>query len=148
MILLAEGAVDESFKQLEETLHLPKDLTYLRSAYREFGRLLVVNTSTVELAVNQAIFSDTNRPIEDNYAHILETDYQADHVPVDYRSASEAVKTINEHIKRKTRGKIQNVFKSEDLEEAQLILTSAIFFRGQWKVCLLLKIFFIFFSLI
>lgn len=134
MVLLAEGAADQSFLQMERTLHLPSELTYLRTAYKAFQRVLVVNTSTVELAVNQAVFSDLNRPIDTNYATILRDDYEADHIPINFHEAKNAVKIINDHISERTRGKIQNVIKSDDLNDAQLLLTSTIFFKGQWKV--------------
>lgn len=134
MLLVAEGAADQSFVQLEKVLRLPKDLNYLRNAYKDFQRLLLVNTTTVELAVNQALFSDVNRPVENNYARILEQGYEADHLPVNYRAPAQAVKSINDHISFRTQGKIQNVVKPEDLNDAQLLLTSAIYFKGQWKV--------------
>lgn len=134
MVLLAEGADGDSFTQMEKTLHLPNELTYLRTAYRSFQRLLVVNTSTIELAVNQALFSDLNRPISDNYAIILGNDYEADHMPLNFHEPKSAVKIINDHISERTRGKIQNVIKADDLTDAQLLLTSTIYFKGQWKV--------------
>lgn len=133
MLLVAEGSADQSYTQLEKALRLPKDLNYLRTAYKNFQRLLLVNTTTVELAVNQALFSDINRPVENNYARILENEYEADHLPVNYRAPNEAVKAINDHISGRTRGKIQNIVKPDDLTDAQLLLTSAIYFKGQWK---------------
>lgn len=135
MLLLAEGAAGKSFQQMEQTLHLPGDLTYLRTAYKAFQKALVVNTTTVELAVNQAIFSDLNRPIDNSYASILSNDYEADHIAVNFNDRKQAVQAINQHISSRTNGKIQNVIKSEDLTDAQLLLASTIFFRGQWKVC-------------
>lgn len=135
MVLVAEGAAANSSEQLNKVLRLPNDLTSLRTAYQTFQRLLVVNTTTVELAVNQAVFSDINNPIDNNYARILESDYEADHLPVNYRIPQNAVKIINDHISFRTQGKIKDVLKSDDLAEAQLLLTSAIFFKGQWKVC-------------
>lgn len=134
LMLIAEGAAGQSFTQMEKTLHFPKELKYVRTAYKEFQRLLVVNTSTIELAVNQALFSDVNNPIDRGYENILEKDYEADHVRVNFQIPSKATKTINDHISEKTRGKIQNVIKPEDLTDAQLLLTSTIFFKGQWKV--------------
>lgn len=136
MILIAEGSAGKSFDQLNTVLRLPNDLNHLRTAYKNFQNLLLVNTSTIELAVNQAIFSDLNNPIDNAYARILEGDYEADHIPVNYRNPTNAVKAINDHISFRTHGKIQNVVKPEDLAEAQLLLTSAIFFKGQWKVCI------------
>lgn len=134
MLLVAEGAADQSYTQLEKVLRLPKDLNYLRNAYKNFQRLLLVNTTTVELAVNQALFSDINRPVDNGYARILEQEYEADHLPVNYRAPAEAVKSINDHINFRTQGKIQNIVKPDDLSDTQLLLTSAIFFKGQWKV--------------
>lgn len=134
MVLLAEGSAGESFKQLESALHLPSELTYVRTAYRQFERALVVNTSTIELAVNQALFTDINKPVDKTYSEILEKDYEADHVSVNFQNRDAAVKKINDHIRLQTRGKIPDVIKKDDLNDAQMLLTSAIFFKGQWKV--------------
>lgn len=134
LVLIAEGANDKSFEQLQKVLRLPNDLYSLRAAYKQFQRLLLVNTTTVQLAVNQALFSDINRPLQNDYANILAYDYEADHIPVNFQSPAVAVKQINDHISYRTQGKIQNVVKQEDLLETQLLLTSSIFFKGKWKV--------------
>lgn len=134
MLLVAEGSVGRTYDQLQTVLRMPNDLNTLRAAYKNFQRLLLVNTTTIELAVNQALFSDVNRPIENSYAAILQNDYEADHLPVDYRTPLSAVRVINDHISWRTQGKIKDVVKPEDLTEAQLLLTSTIFFKGQWKV--------------
>lgn len=134
LVLLAEGADGETYKQMETVLHLPADLTHVRSAYKAFQRSLNVNTSTVELAVDQAIYTDINRPIYTYYADILEKDYEADHLAVSFRDAANAVKAINDRVKQQTRGKIAEIVKETDLKDAQLLLTSAIYFKGQWKV--------------
>lgn len=134
MVLIAEGATDQSFNELSKVLRLPNDLSNLRTAYKNFQRLLLVNTSTVELAVNQALFSDINRPLQNDYVNVLAYDYEADHLPANFQVPASAVKTVNDHISFRTQGKIRDVVKPEDLSEAQLLLTSSIFFKGLWKV--------------
>lgn len=134
MLLIAEGASDQSLVQLQKVLRLPNNFNDLRQAYKQFQRLLLVNTSTVQLAVNQALFSDLNRPLENDYANILSYDYEADHIPINFHVPAYAVKRINDHISYRTQGKIQDVVKPEDLLETQLLLISSIFFKGQWKV--------------
>lgn len=136
MLLVSEGSVGRTYDQMKAILRLPNDVNSLRTAYKNFERLLLVNTSTIELAVNQALFSDVNRPIENSYASLLQTEYEADHLPVDFRNSRNAVKVINDHISWRTQGKIKDVVKPEDLIDAQLLLTSSIFFKGQWKVCI------------
>lgn len=134
LVLIAEGANEQSFVQLQKVLRLPNDLNHLRIAYKQFQRLLLVNTTTVQLAVNQALFSDINRPLENEYANILSYDYEADHIPVNFQVPAYAAKRINDHISYRTQGKIPYAVKPDDLLEAQLLLVSSIFFKGQWKV--------------
>lgn len=140
LVLLAEGAGGDTYKQMETVLNLPPELTYVRTAYKAFQRTLNVNTTTVELAVDQAIYTDIHRPIYSHYADILVKDYEADHMTVDFRDAGIAVKSINEHVAQETRGKITEIVKETDLKNTQLLLTSAIYFKGQWKVRMLFRL--------
>lgn len=135
MILIAEGAVDQSLAQLKNVLHLPNDLTRLQTAYTDIQRVLTMNTSATQLTVSQALFFDANRPVENTYANTLMKGYMADHFSVNFRAANEAAKTINDYINYRTNGKIKNVVSPEDLIDTQLLLTSSIFFKGLWKVC-------------
>lgn len=96
-----------------------------------------VNTSTIELAVTQVLFTDRNRPVERDLEDSLQRVYDADHVTVDFRDAVEAFYTINDYVMDKTHGRLGNVVTLDDLKEAQLMLISAIYFKGQWKVCIL-----------
>lgn len=135
LVLLAEGSGGETYNQMAKVLHLPPELAHVRTAYKSFQQKLNVNLTTIELAVNQAIYTDTNRPIYSYYADILEKDYEADHMAVNFRDAANASKTINDHVKAQTRGKITEIVKETDLKDAQVLLTSAVYFKGQWKVC-------------
>lgn len=93
-----------------------------------------VNTSTVELAVEQVMFTDKNRPAERDYEEKLLRVYEADIVPIDFHKTDEAYYEINDYIEAKTRGKILKVVQPEDLHDLQMVLVSAIFFKGEWKV--------------
>lgn len=134
LVLTAEGADGDTYNQLQQVLRLPQDLTYLRMAYKHIQKSLNVNTSTVEVAINQAIFSDLNRPIDNDYAYKLENVYAADHLPVDFHNPTETYYKINQYVDEQTHGRINKIVNMEDLREAQMILISALFFRGQWKV--------------
>lgn len=136
MLLLAEGSDGESFNQLRSTLHLPEEkiFKFMRSQYPEFRQQIMVNTSGVELDVNQAIFSDSNRQVHPEYLNLIQRYYGVDYIPITSLSSTEAAKTINKYISDKTHGKIKNVVKSGDLNDIRLMLTSTIFFKGQWTV--------------
>lgn len=98
--------------------------------------VLRVNTSTIQLAVEQVMFSDINRPVERDYEDTIQRVYEADIVPIDFHKTVEAYHSINRYVDEKTHGKITKIIEPEDLHDLQMILISAIFFKGEWKVCL------------
>ncbi|XP_031626409.1 serine protease inhibitor 77Ba-like isoform X2 [Contarinia nasturtii] len=133
LVLTAEGADGDTYTQLQQVLRLPQDLSYLRMAYKHIQDSLNVNSSTVEVAINQALFSDINRPVESEFAYKLDQQYQAEHMPVDFHNPIETYNQINDYVSNQTHGRINKIVNMEDLREAQMILLSALFFRAQWK---------------
>lgn len=134
-MLEAEGADGNTLKQLQDVLRLPEDLTNLQRAYKHIQKALIVNTSTVELSVNQVLFSDQNRPVDIDFAFKLDNVYEADHLPVNFHNTPETFNKINDYINEQSHGKIRRIVNMDDLKDAQMVLISAIFFKGQWKVC-------------
>lgn len=134
LVLTAEGANGDTYNQLQQVLRLPADLQYLRMSYEHIQKSLSVNTSNVEVSINQALFSDKNRPIETEYAYKLDHHYKAEHMPINFYNPAEAYNEINRYVNEHTHGRISKIVNMDDLKEAQMILISALFFRGQWKV--------------
>lgn len=140
MVIIAEGASDQSLHQLQNALRLPNDFRYLRHAYKQNPRSFYANTSTVQLVENQVLYSDTNRPLKEDYISILRDVYEAEQIPLSFRMPASAVQAINDHIDIRTQGKIRDMVKPTDLFDAQLLLISSIYFKGKWKVSLFLII--------
>lgn len=134
MVLVAEAAIaGQSLTQLKTVLRLPNDLSLLRTPYKSFQHLLYVNITSIELNTNQAIISDINRPLHQIYIDLLKEAYGVDHRSVDFH-ASNAANIINDYLNGETRQYGQKIVSFDDLDEAQVLLVSSIFFRGQWKV--------------
>lgn len=134
MVLIAEAAAPgQSLAQLQTVLRLPNDLSLLRTPYKSFQHLLYVNITSIELNVQQAVISDTNRPLHQLYINLLRDSYAVDHLSVDFR-ASNAANIINKYLNDETRQNGRKIVQFDDLDEAQVLLVSSIFFRGQWKV--------------
>lgn len=136
MILVAEGAADKSLEQLKRALHLPSYLNQFGLSYRDLRNHLFSNSTGCVLDTNQALFADQLRPLEDSYVNILRTDYQTDYVAVDFQDTDDAVKTINNHIRSHTHGKIPQLVNAAALQDTHLLLSSAIYLNGAWKVCM------------
>lgn len=136
-MLLAEGAAENTYKQLSAILRLPGDLTEIRTVYKYMDEALMINNSAVQLSTSQVLFSDANRPIELDFQYKLEHVYEADYQAVDFANPQETYDKINGYVKKKTGGRINEIVQFNDLNQAQMILISAIFFQGRWKVRIL-----------
>lgn len=135
MVLIAEAAADDqSLAKLQAVLRLPSDLSLLRIPYKSFQHLLYVNVTSIELNVNQALISDINRPLNQKYIDLLKNSYAVDQLSVNFR-APNAANIINDYINREIYQRGQQIVKAENLDDAQVLLVSTIFFKGQWKVC-------------
>lgn len=137
MLLLAEGSAGRTYEQLANVLRLPADLTKIRMVYKYLHSAFTENNTAVELDVNQVLFCDINRPIDVAFEEKLEHTYDADYYPVNFIETIETVDTINRYVKEKTKGKIDQILNAGDLKHAYMVLVSAIYFQGRWKVKLL-----------
>lgn len=134
LVLMVEGASGNTLAELQKTLRINTDLTAMRTAYERINQALRVNTTTLQVSTLQAIFSDINRPVDRDYEDVVERIYRANLVPINFHNSKESANIVNDFVNRETRGLIKQLVYQEDLSEAQMILISAIFFRGQWTV--------------
>ncbi|KAL5293265.1 SRPN8.2 family protein [Megaselia abdita] len=134
LILMVEGASGNTLAELQQTLRINQNTTFIREAYQRINTALKVNTTTVQVSTLQALFPDRNRPVDREYEDIIERIYRADLVPINFQNSKEAANIVNDYVKTATRDLIKQLVYPEDLSEAQMILISAIFFRGQWTV--------------
>lgn len=134
LLLLAEGSSGRTYEQLAAVLRLPPDLSRIRRVYKYLQSAFSENSTAIELLTNQALFCDIHRPIDIDFQEKLERIYEADYFPVNFIEQNSAVNTINNYVKENTKGKIDRIVELGDLNAAQLVLVSAIFFQGHWKV--------------
>ncbi|XP_059613652.1 serine protease inhibitor 77Ba [Phlebotomus argentipes] len=133
IVLLVEGSAGRTLSEIETVLGLPRNIAYVRDGYRQIRNALNVNTSTTEISTIHVMFSDKNRPVYPDFERTVLNFYMTDVSPVDYLNPPETAQKINGYVARATQGRINQILKRGDLMDANMILISAIFFRGQWK---------------
>lgn len=134
LLLLAEGSSGQTYEQLARILRLPPDLTKIRRVFKYLQSAFTVNNTAIELITNQVLFSDINRPIDIDFQEKLERSYEADYFPLSFIDQNNAMNKINNYVRENTKGTIDCIVESGDLNAAQMVLVSAIFFQGHWKV--------------
>lgn len=141
---MAEGSSGQTYAQLKRVLRLPADLSKIRMIYKYLQSAFAQNSTAIELITNQVLFCDINRPIDIDFQDKLENTYEADYFPVNFLDKYNTVNQINSYAREKVKGKIDKIIDAGDLNDAHMVLISAIFFQGQWKVSI---IFFLFLSI-
>lgn len=131
---MAEGSTGRTYQQLAKVLRLPADLTRIRLIYRHLLSAFGENHSAVELTMNQALFYDINRPIDIVFQEKLEHVYDADYYPVNFVDSAATAAKVNAYVKQQTQGRIDKIIEVNDLTMVHMLLVSAIFFQGRWKV--------------
>lgn len=134
LLLLAEGSQGQTYEQLATVLRLPSDLTKIRRVYKYLQSAFVQNNTAIQLNSNQVLFCDINRPVDIDFQEKLEHTYEADYFPVNFIERFDAVNKINNYVREKVKGKIDRIIEPNDLNNANMVLVSAMFFQGQWKV--------------
>lgn len=131
LVLLYEGSDGETYKQLRQALRINVEDEKLRGAYKVWSSFLNTSTPTIEVATLQAIYTDKDYPIKNNYRNAIQN-YNVQPVEVDFYSP-DSVLRINEDANRTTRGLIQYTILPQDVYGARMCLLSSLFFKGQWK---------------
>lgn len=130
------GAENQTKKEMKETLHFPDDTT-LHSANAMFRHHIESITKEKKVIIfsanslwiqNDYVLLDTFIKTEKNY-------YGAAPFLVDFKANApqEAIK-ISRWVEEKTEGKIKDLIPSSSLDaQTRLVLTNAIYFKGDWK---------------
>ncbi|XP_073823749.1 serine protease inhibitor 77Ba-like [Musca autumnalis] len=133
LLLLAEGSNGNTLKQFQDTLHLDPDHRAIRAAYKQISQQLKVNTSTIEVASFQALFTDINKPVNRDYENLVTRTYESALIPVNFSDVNRTFTQINDDINRATRGLLPHSVQPQDFKDAALLMISALYFKGKWK---------------
>jgi serpin B len=121
------GARNETEKQMSEVLHF--DLTQVNTHQgfsainKELNRTEA--ESGIKLAIANALWKNSG-PFNKDYMTLIKKYYDSSLFSIINAD------TINQWVKRKTYNKIDKLVTSDDVAGADLVLTNAIYFKGDW----------------
>ncbi|KAF4520493.1 hypothetical protein B566_EDAN004744 [Ephemera danica] len=135
LALMSEGSVGTTLQELRSTMSLPEDTATLHHGFGQIRgdirRAVDGNTSTLELGA--AAFTSPYQSLNPEFEHIAESYYNMTLEKVNFRNQTAAAKKINSWVSDITHGHIPTIVQPADLRDAELVLASALFFRGTWK---------------
>ncbi|XP_063146341.1 protein Z-dependent protease inhibitor [Candoia aspera] len=129
-LLASEG---ETHLQISQSLNL----TFMKEKDEQFLtlfqqlRLNITQNEEFTFLQNSVSFIQEDFQIKDVFHNLSKQYFDMEFLSVDFRNSTLAKKIVNEHIKKKTRGKIPVLFHAFD-QHAKMILVNYILFRGKW----------------
>ncbi|XP_026748577.1 serine protease inhibitor 77Ba-like [Galleria mellonella] len=135
LAVISEGASHTTLAQIHKAIRLSlKNRESTRNQFRNIAQYLLVNTKTVELAKINAIFVNIdNLPLID-FRALAKNYYDTDLVPLNFTDSQNAANSINRAISNVTHGRIKDLVDSSIFRNAPMVLTSGLYFRGQWTL--------------
>nr|XP_014096706.2 serine protease inhibitor 77Ba [Bactrocera oleae]XP_036214158.1 serine protease inhibitor 77Ba [Bactrocera oleae]XP_036214159.1 serine protease inhibitor 77Ba [Bactrocera oleae]XP_036214160.1 serine protease inhibitor 77Ba [Bactrocera oleae]XP_036214161.1 serine protease inhibitor 77Ba [Bactrocera oleae]XP_036214162.1 serine protease inhibitor 77Ba [Bactrocera oleae] len=133
LLLLVEAASENTLVELNTALRINQDRQALRQAFNVVQQFLLHKTSTIQVENLQAMYYDTYEKVSPDYIRTLTTCYNAKAQNLNFNDTKIAVNFINNAIKTETKGLISDAITADDVKNARLLLTSTLYFKGQWQ---------------
>jgi len=136
LAMVYAGAREATEAQMAQTLHFKLDQGAIHAGFADLEAQ--INTAqkrgNVELNVANALWIHQDYPILSDYLDVTTKNYHAGVHNVDFASATEETRReINSWIEDKTNNKIKELIKKGSINSlTRLVLTNAIYFKGQW----------------
>ncbi|XP_010727678.3 serpin A3-5 [Larimichthys crocea] len=130
---LSVGARGPTHKQIFNGLGFNSTLLTQADVDQAFHALLerANKTSNGDTSEGTAVFVGNNLKPRPEFLETLKQSYHADGFTVDFANAIDSASTINEYVKAKTNGKIEDLVKDPD-PMTVMYLISYIYFKGKW----------------
>jgi serpin B len=128
-----EGAKNETADEMQQLLSFPQqdDITLC-----SFGKIynLLNHDNDYILHTANALWIKEEHPFLSSYLQYIEDYYMGKTTEVDFSNSQQAADLINQWIMQQTNNKIKDLIQSTDINPlTALILTNAIYFKGNWK---------------
>lgn len=133
--MTSEGARGITAEEVQNVFHFPTDQNERRSAFAALYNHINEPSTAYELSTANALWVQQEYVLRDEYIDTLKRYYVGEAQNVHFRNApQEAALKINTWAAENTQGKIPTLLEPNVLtENTRLVLTNAIYFKGQWE---------------
>ncbi|XP_014296435.1 alaserpin isoform X2 [Microplitis demolitor] len=134
LTILSEGAGGDTRNELLTSLRLPSDVSQIRALSKQTLQSVLTTSAGTEIDLANRLWLGKGIQLPDDFNNVLKTNYGGDTSNVVFSNTASTVSTINDWVRQYTRGHIQSIVESNSLSpETKLLLTSALYFKGNWR---------------
>ena len=136
LALTFAGARGVTEKQMAEVLNFTGDQNQLHFAFSHLQAQLNAEQEKGDVQLNtaNALWAEKNYSFRKDFLDVTKKHYEASLNRVEFKNSPEQARTqINQWVEHKTNNKIRDLIKKGVLNElTRLVLTNAIYFKGNW----------------
>ncbi|MDR2352652.1 MAG: serpin family protein [Deltaproteobacteria bacterium] len=134
LAMVYAGAKGETAVEFEKTLHFPFQGEELAKAFEALTAEITPPEGGPELYFATSIWPQQGEVFNPIFLETLKKYYHSEIEPVDFRQAEAlAREKINNWVSEKTNTKIQDFLSNPLPADTNLLLVSAVYFKGKWK---------------
>jgi serpin B len=129
-----EGARGQTAQEMQSVFHFPEEDSVRRPAMAAVYNQINQEDSKYQLNTANALWAQEDYPFLNEYINLIDQYYGGRATNLDFiREAEKSRKTINDRVAQQTKDKILDLIPAGVLNElTRLVLTNAIYFKGQW----------------
>ncbi|KAG8042319.1 hypothetical protein G9C98_004953 [Cotesia typhae] len=134
LTILSEATGGDTREELLSALRLPSDISQIRDISKQILQSLLTTTNGTEIDAANRLWLEQGTQLSDDFNNILKSNYGSDTSNVTFSNIQSTVLTINNWVRQFTSGHIDSIVDSSSLSPAtKILLTSALYFKGNWK---------------
>ncbi|CAL1688366.1 unnamed protein product [Lasius platythorax] len=134
LVLLYEGAQDQTARELAEVMQLPLNVLATREKFNNILKSLQVPSSTYALNIGSRIYIDNNVLTRQRYAATVKTFYNTDVINANLSDTHAIATKVNSWVNNITNGHIEKMIDDEKgLENSVMLIVNGLFFKGAWR---------------
>ncbi|VVC95798.1 unnamed protein product [Leptidea sinapis] len=126
------GANGTTLTQLRTVLKLHKNKCF-NHKYLNITKDISVSNSEVTVERSSAVFADEKLNIKKKFVKKLSRKELSEIKPISFEDVDKAVAVINDYVSDTTHNIIEEMVSASDLENVQMMIIDAIFFKGAWQ---------------
>ncbi|KAL8169002.1 UNVERIFIED_CONTAM: hypothetical protein K2H54_031171 [Gekko kuhli] len=133
--LLALGAKAETHRQIFNGIGFNLSDTEdseIHGAFKLIVHMLNQPNNITEVNMGNALFIEASVPLLPKFQNDVQTLYEAEGFPANFKNPAAAAAEINDYVKNKTNGKITQAIKDLDTDTL-MVLINHIFFKACWE---------------
>ncbi|CAB3225833.1 unnamed protein product [Arctia plantaginis] len=130
---IAEGAQGGTREEIFNAIRW-RGTRDISNSYREISQWLKVNTYTVKLTKLNTMFVDQKSLVLRHYQDLAKVNYEMDVISLNFSDSVVVASVLNRAIADFTNGVIKQIVEPDYFQNSNMVLVSAIYFKGQWSV--------------